>query len=168
MFILGKLVVYNSQCSSAGARDGSLGGEVAEDLGSGSGLGSSLSLLGGGVLSSGGVVVLLGHGDGSSDVEGSGGNLGALGLVGASVAGLGHSGLVSHGLSVWDGDGLGTNVGVGSSGLRVEGGERSSSGWGTEGGLSSEVASESLVSEGDGRGESDEGDEGGEFHLVRI
>ena len=44
-----------------------------------------------------------------------------------SGGGLGDLGLVGNGVLVWDDDVLGTDVGVGSSGLRGELGEFSSS-----------------------------------------
>lgn len=90
------------------------------NLGSSSGLGGTLAVLAGGVLALGGVVVFLGHADGSVDVEGSLGNFAVLFLVGTSGGGLGNLSLVGDGVLVWDDDVLGTDVGVGSSGLGGE------------------------------------------------
>lgn len=83
-------------------------------------MGGTLAVLAGGVLSLGGVVVLLRHADRSVDVEGSLGNLAVLLLVGSSGGGLGNLGLIGHGVLVWDHDVLGTDVGVGTGGLGGE------------------------------------------------
>jgi hypothetical protein len=150
-------------------------------------LGSTLTILAGGVLSLGGVVVLLGHADGSVDVEGSLGNLAVLLLVGSSGGGLGNLSLVGHGVLVWDDDVLGTDVGVGSGGLGGELGVRSSSLGTAEGGLlvtkgvSLSVAGVAVLLarsdvlataswgalERDGGGNSEEGSNS-EFHLGRL
>ena len=68
----------------------------------------------------GGVVVLLRHADGSVDVEGSLGNFAVLFLVGTSGGGFGNLSLVGDGVFIWDDDVLGTDIGVGSSGLGGE------------------------------------------------
>ena len=151
------------------------------DLGSGSSLGGSLTVLAGGVLTLGGVVILLRHADGSVDVEGSLGDLAVLLLVGASGGGLGDLSLVGHGVLIWDHDVLGTDLGVGSSGLGGELGEgagsllsselsvlvtESISGLGTPGTIawSALALVNWLASEGDGLGESEESSND-EFHL---
>lgn len=90
------------------------------DLGSGSGLGGTFTVFAGGVLSLGGVIVLLADADGSVDVEGSLGDLTVLFLVGTSVGGLGDLSLIGNGVLVWDDDVLGTDVGGGSSGFGGE------------------------------------------------
>jgi hypothetical protein len=158
-------------------------------LGSGSGLGDTFSVLAGGVLSLGGVVVLLGDADGTVDVEGSLGDLAVLLLVGSLGGGLGNLSLVGDGVLVWDDNVLGTDVGVGSSGLGGEFGVGSGSLGGAQSGvLSTEGVSSASVAggasaswgafahvsilargavEGDGGGKSEEGCNN-EFHLEEV
>ena len=127
---------------STGAWDIGLGALVVLDLGSGSGLGSTFSVFACGVLSLGWVVVFLWYADGSGDIEGSLGNFTVLLLVGSSHGGFGNLSLVGDGVLVWDDDVLGTDLGVGSSGLGGELGVSTGSLLTTEGsGLSTEVVS---------------------------
>ena len=109
----------------AGAWDISFsnGGGVVLDLGSWSGLRSSLSWFGGDVLSLSLVVVFLGDADWTGDVESSSGNLAVLlGFLSLGAAFWDLS-LVGDGVLVWDDDVLGTDLGLGGSGLGWELGE---------------------------------------------
>jgi hypothetical protein len=168
-----------------GAWDIGLGADVVLDLGSGSGLGSTFSIFACGVLSLGWVVVFLGDGNGTVDVEGSLGDLAVLFLVVSSGGGFGDLSLIGNGVFVWDNDVLGTDVSVRSSGL---GGQLSvgtgSLGSGEFGVLRSEAVSwtvwstsavlllwrwacwgtSTVVLEGDGGDSSDEGGDN-EFHF---
>ena len=117
----------SGRTGGAGAWDIGLGASVVLNLGSGSGLGGTLSIFAGGVLTLGGVVVFLGNADGTVDIEGSLGNFAVLLLVGSSGGGFGNLSLVGDGVLVWDHDVLGTDVSVGSSGLRGELGVRTGS-----------------------------------------
>ena len=87
------------------------------------------------------VVVRLGDSDGTADIEGSLGEGALLGLSVTVALGLRDLSLVGHGVLVGDDDLLGTDLGLGASGLGGELGVRAGSvGTGEDGGGTTTVA----------------------------